>query len=213
MPILIADTKRILYMHVPKTGGTSIERLLASYGEVTLRADRTPTALKCTPQHLHTESLLGLFRSPNPRWSMEFDYVFMTVRNPLRRLISEYNYQHMYNSPFKARRNAFSRMLGIDPWIHYSYFQWRRNPFYADNHFRPQVEFQLPGAEVFKLEDGLDPVRLRLDALLERRGDSLAHHMTSPASKFSQQLSSASRRLIMNWYGDDFARFSYPDPW
>ena len=109
MPILTTGTKRILYIHVPKTGGTSVEDLLRSYGgDLTLYSPRN-AGLPCVAQHFHGEvlrELLGLGNSVGNRADEHgFDFIFMTVRHPISRLLSEYRHQRGSN----CARRAFLR--------------------------------------------------------------------------------------------------------
>jgi len=89
MPVFFRGSYRILFIHVPKAGGTSIEAFFEANGFKTAYLDRggSPESLnavrRCSPQHMHAALLEALF-DPDM-----FDYVFMTVRHPVRRLLSK----------------------------------------------------------------------------------------------------------------------------
>ena len=72
----------------------------------------------------------------------------MMVRHPLKRLLSQYRYQTRKPNPVRNR-------LPFSVWLRYVLLRRRLNPYYRDNHFRPQHEFEVPGVDVFRLEDGL----------------------------------------------------------
>jgi hypothetical protein len=144
MPIFTKGRQNILYVHVPKTGGTAIEALFRAHGYVVGHFDggAGPRSLarvrRCSPQH-HTADLLAqLFRLD------AFDWVMMTVRNPYARIVSEYNH----------RRRLDAKLPAFDAWLDDILTRLRENPGLSDNHFRPQGEFYIPGAAIFRQEDG-----------------------------------------------------------
>lgn len=220
MPILTVGSRRVLYIHVPKTGGTSVERLLSSYGEVTLRADSS-LGLACTPQHFHSAVLRGMFEHANRPDSHEFHTVFMTVRDPYERLLSEYRHQRSTNRPLPrgagrlerlgVRLVTSARVLSFDLWARHALALARRDPFYADNHLRPQAEFSLWNATFFRLEDGLDAVRVFLDSTLGGGGilPTNPEMRAGDRSGSIDDLRPATRRLIEDFYSTDFRSFGY----
>ncbi|WP_082630743.1 sulfotransferase family 2 domain-containing protein [Roseovarius atlanticus] len=142
MPVFFRDQAAVLYVHVPKTGGSSIEaRFLSSgyehYFLFSKYSAMTPT-MKCSPQHYHAEILESCF---NLR---KFELIFMTVRHPLDRILSEYK-----------MRNSDPGSASPDMWIETTLEKYQDNPFIFDNHIRPQVEFYVEGARIFRLEDGI----------------------------------------------------------
>ena len=95
MPIFEKDNQAIMFVHVPKAAGTSVEEVFCSngfkmsyrrggrYGELT----EFDIANGCSPQHMHAKLLEKNFDAA------KFDYVFGIVRSPLDRLVSEYNFR------------------------------------------------------------------------------------------------------------------------
>ncbi len=94
MPIFTKNKIHILYVHIPKTGGSSVEGLFKknkwqlSYldkgGKKGGKPDSLNSIRQCSPQHMHLEMLQTIFDLE------KIDYIFMTVRHPVDRLISEY---------------------------------------------------------------------------------------------------------------------------
>lgn len=145
MPFIDHNGKRVLYVHVPKTGGTSIERWLATLAPLRLHSVGLPAPLRVTPQHLRhadIEALLG---------AGAFDYAFMTVRNPFSRIESEYRMQASL-----AEAGLWQAAPQFGPWLERALERLARDPHADDNHLRPQWEFLGDGVEVFRLEDGLE---------------------------------------------------------
>ena len=92
MPIFVspAGDLKVLFVHIPKCGGGSVEQFLRSYGFRQGMFSIDPaynSVLKCSPQHMHAELLLGILRVDR------FDCVFSIVRDPVERMLSEYRWR------------------------------------------------------------------------------------------------------------------------
>lgn len=167
MPIYQLGGRRILFVHIPKTGGSSVSRWLGAAGAEGFRIPAR-TALPCPPQHFHAALLQALF--PGPGW---FDYAFAITRHPEARILSEYTWRKSEGRKLRdwggLRRRAIgevseaARGRDFARWLRRSLRAAARDPYHLSNHLRPQVEFTaLEGLEVFRLEDGLAPVFARL---------------------------------------------------
>ena len=83
MPVFRQDGRAVLFVHVPKAGGSTLERLFAKSGWTTGYRDpkggvgSMNSVRRCSPQHMHRPMLEQVFRLDR------FDAVFMTVREPL----------------------------------------------------------------------------------------------------------------------------------
>ena len=89
MSIFVKHGIRCLFVHIPKTGGTSVERSLRAFGwfePLIVRAQHVTEVryLKATPQHFHADLLEALFR-----WE-EINLAFAICRHPFDRMKSEY---------------------------------------------------------------------------------------------------------------------------
>ncbi len=162
MPLYRINDRIVLFLHVPKAGGTSVNRFLAAQGAAVPEVKaREQTWAPCPAQHFHA----ALWRQMIPETLP--DLVFTVVRDPVRRLESEFHYRHL--------RRGRTRLIGLDVRIRpiaslddaarSRYFgRWAadalqrraRDPFHLSNHLRPQVEFaDWPGLIPYRLEDGL----------------------------------------------------------
>jgi hypothetical protein len=202
MPVFFKGTRRILFIHVPKAGGTSIEAYFEANGFTTAYLDRgeSPESLngvrRCSPQHMHAALLQMLF---NPDL---FDYVFMTVRHPISRLLSK----------FVMETGETESVTRLEDWILRDFSKVFADPSYMDNHLRPQCDFLLPQAKVFKLEDGFgeDFVgRLQSESGFELP-QAIGREMHACLGKPDFNLvRSAIRDLITTYYARDFTTFGY----
>lgn len=192
MPIFETDRGRGLFIHVPKSGGSTIEYELRQHHPVSMNSNSDWPGYQSTPQHLHSGPLTELFRSK------EFVYVFLVVRHPVDRIFSAYNW------------NQRTRSIKVPFWIwlRVKLRQVRNSPYLDDNQLRPQEEFLCHNVEVFRLEDGLDKVFKRLGEITGVRYSKIPEirkqSITQPLS-----ISKADRHLISKVYANDFRRFGY----
>lgn len=160
MPIFTRDDRAVLFVHVPKTGGTTIERLLMRAGwEVGFRATpKTHPAQirlhRVSPQHYHATLLEQTVRLER------FESVFLVTRDPLARFRSEYAMRN-------KRHPEAGSAAHVEEWTRTMLRRLGRNPCALDNHLRPQHEFLLPQARVFRLEDGMDSIVATLNSDLD----------------------------------------------
>ncbi|WP_460465946.1 sulfotransferase family 2 domain-containing protein [Arthrobacter pigmenti] len=207
MPILRKDGRNILFIHVPKTGGTTIEKVFQNSGYRALYLDSkvgrgsVNSLRRCSPQHLHAELLRQTFRIQN------FDFLFLISRDPIARFKSEYIWRN--------RKKAFSvDERSVENWGMKSFQDYTADPYIFDNHLRPQIDFHIPGTFIYKLEDGLENIvnelNDRFDCGLETEipkiYDSKAR--TGYSSK-DVALSTRMEQGIRETYREDFRLFGY----
>ena len=213
MPVLIKDQRAVLFIHIPKTGGSSVVADLADYGWRELFSIRGVSSddlsfTKASPQHFHADLLASIFNFS------EFESVFAVTRHPFNRVKSEY-YWHFRDSQTKP-----------DPktWLEDCFAKARRNPYLNDNHIRPQVEFIPKDADVsiFKLEeDGIRKAQIEIFGYEDRPKPKSLKERLRPskpkrekASKYDENVENAfaaQRALINDFYAADFEQFGY-DP-
>ena len=199
MPFIDYNGQRILYVHVPKTGGTSIERWMETLGPLRLHSVGTPLPMRVTPQHLRhadIEMILG---------EGYFDYAFMTVRNPFARLESEYRMQATL-----AEEGFWGKSPKFPYWLETALGRLKHDEHADDNHLRPQWQFGGEGVEVFRLEDGLDHI---LKTVAQRIGapapETPAHALKTETRPIRWRKPDILR--VRRTYAEDFSAFGYDD--
>jgi hypothetical protein len=194
MPICKLGDRLILFIHVPRTGGTTIEHHLGELGTVFFKTSGASTLMRVTAQHFHARDLKTIFPEGL------FDYVFMVVRHPVSRILSEYAYER------SMRPNGLN--LPFSLWLRLAMMRSRVKPHWRDNHLRAQIDFECFGAEIFKFEEGVDKVFDRLQELfgiekprkiqqLQKRGSELPTIRKKDAN------------LVYEFYNQDFIRYGY----
>jgi hypothetical protein len=206
VPVFIKDDRYVLFPHVPKTGGTSVERLFRRSGwELHLRSGKVGAGSlhyvrRCSPQHLQAAVLREVIDLSR------VDLVFMVVRDPIARFRSEY----AMRQKDATRTDAAS----VDAWAERVLGRHASNPYALDNHLRPQHEFLLPDTEVYRLEDGLqamvDDLEERFDlgltAELDHRLKSSERH--GIASR-DVEISPALEKTLREMYAEDYRQFGF----
>ena len=195
MPVAFVNGRSVLFVHIPKTGGSSVERYLSRHGPVLLKGNGREAGLRCSAQHLHAEALASIDAADGHDWS------FTIVRHPVARLVSEYRYQMRKPGWLRSR-------LSFAGWLSYALSRLAIDPWYRDNHFRPQHAFILPGMEIMRFEDGVD-------TCLRRIGERLG--TPAPATPIREKpsphvpviLTARSLARIRETYSRDFADFGY----
>lgn len=197
MPLIRYRDKLVLFVHIPKTGGTSVEDAMKQAGAtVALRyGSRFRGFMKATFQHLDAEISTSVFP---PGF---YDYAFGISRHPVPRLVSEFYY----------RRKRGDKPRSFDTWVNHVLDVHGRNPYAMDNHIRPQVDFVIPDMALFKIEDGLMPA---LQAAADHLGlppIKTALHNNRTHQKAPVTWTAQTRDRVLSFYAADFARFGY-DP-
>ncbi len=199
MPILHYKNTRLLYLHVPKTGGGTIEAFLGSLGRLQFHTVGMPPSLRCTPQHFRMADFNALF---GKRY---FDHVVMTVRNPYDRIASEYRMRAMI-----AGKGFWKASPSFSLWLQQNLEAAAGNPFHLDNHLRPQWEFHGSGVTVLRYEQGLPAITRHMAELLgvEPPKELPRVHETS-SSGIEVDWDLSDRLRVQEFYRRDFELFDY----
>ena len=143
MPIFDIGGSSCAFVHIPKTGGTSVEAWLAGHGKMSLYCNVVPNFMKCTPQHLTMDNL-ALVSPARP------DKAFCIVRDPYARAESEYFFRN-------ARTEAALRP-DFSVWTMQQLDRYAQNRFHFDNHYLPQAHFVNAQVRRFRFEDGFESI-------------------------------------------------------
>ncbi|MFT4010303.1 MAG: sulfotransferase family 2 domain-containing protein [Nocardioidaceae bacterium] len=208
MPIFFKGDRKVLFIHVPKTGGTSIERAFTASGwsmwmlETPKSNPRRWPLRRCSPQHYQASLLVEMFNISI------FDATFMVTREPMARFRSEYA---MRRKDLVATDTA----QDVAEWQQRMWAKYAQNPYTLDNHLRPQHEFWVPEAQVYRFEDGIAGIV----ADVSRRFDlgltgEVQHHMSSVkrgnVSSTEVPVAAATEAAVKEFYRADFEKFGYP---
>lgn len=190
MPIFIKNNKKILYIHIPKTGGSSIEQIFKDNGWAFSLIN--PTAhpeFKVPPQHLTIEELTIIEDITS------FDYIFATVRNPLDRINSEYRYRGI-KEPF-------------DEWFINEANNYLQNPKILQNHFRSQVDYINEKCEIFKLENGIPYIISTIADKINEKFIDYENVVNNKSPVKEVIISEKVEQEVMDFYAQDYKQLGY----
>lgn len=147
MPLCLMNEKMLLFVHIPKCGGSTIETYLQQKGKLGFKLKGRKGWCKTVPQHVHAEIYEPLFPDGF------VDETFTVFRHPVERILSEYRY----------RVDNMAETQPFSDWLEQNLAIYANDPYALDNHLRPQVEFLCDGIKIFRFEDGLDTVMSYID--------------------------------------------------
>jgi len=207
MPLYQYRTKdretTLLFIHVPKTGGTAIETYLRGIGLTGFFDPPTymPVRpyLKVPPAHYDYGYLSRLF-------DLTKLYSFAVVRHPVRRMVSEYRW-----AVEKSTASAKLARMSFADYITSMLEQYKSDENVAAGHFKPQVRFVGEKvSKIFKYEAGLDNI---VTHVLRDVGIRFEGQVKLPRVNHSSvrkvDVSSDDLKLIREFYAEDYSAFGY----
>jgi len=226
---------RLEFVHVPKTGGSFVEILAAQHNvswgachyQRQIQDTKCPWSLpklkaKNTWTHAsewHTP--LGI-RDELPQWADNAS-LFMVVRNPYDRLVSEWNYVSQWNKNQPCKQDLLN-VAYMNSWIQdHLRMVWENPPrgtynlsqrspvastyYQLDSHLIPQADYWVPGILVLRAETLYED----LTCLLQPLGWEIPSKKVNPSSGklTTANLTRTTRRWIERVYARDFRMLGY----
>lgn len=169
MPLSRINSTILYFAHIPKTGGTSIEAVLAAMGPMALKLTRKPEFLTVNPQHLEAAAAAELVTGDF------YDHAFTVLRDPLDRLRSEFRARAsgwlrmrerkglpkdtgLPDGTYRVRLGEGTIIADFEAYVPAALAALADDPYVSDNHLRPQADFVTPDMALFRFEDGFAPV-------------------------------------------------------
>ncbi|MDG1265921.1 MAG: sulfotransferase family 2 domain-containing protein [Ilumatobacter sp.] len=213
---------RLVHLHIPKTAGTMLETQFAELGDMDWNAQSFYGRVN-RPDRWYEDHHLSLneLRQLSAGNISGLD-MFAVVRNPYRRLISEFHWRHRLvveqNAPELIAFESFDALIAAIP-LDLSY-NWHRYISLADRdhsnvliHLRPQWQYVCatsgqpdPTVEIVRFE------RLRddLEPLYRRWGvPTRPVHQPSQSRPLGDYYTDKSLAIVNQVYGRDLAWFGY----
>lgn len=206
MPLARINDRILHFVHVPKTGGSSINRYLRAKGSMVLYSREPVDWMRISPQHMHRRANMRVL---SPGFA---DAAFLILRDPVARMVSEYRYRAARRAeatgteqgPVVEWHDGSGFEADFDTWASAVLDLAAADPFLYDNHIRPQSDFWQPGLTVFFFEEGLTPVLDWIDRVT-RTPRILSHVHENPGARIPVAMSDATRDRIESFYRDDIA--------
>lgn len=207
MPVFVKGDKKILFIHIPKAGGSSIEAAFRKSGFFMHFHDHGPKKInsinpfmKCSPQHFYAEQINNIFNLNS------FDEIFTIVRHPEKRFLSEFAMRYpLLEKPTIENIDVFLKKCTDD---------YHKNPFVYDNHIRPQSEFIVHSTKIFKLEEGMDKIqnyfyeKHKIELKIEKK---LSSSKLKIGESSKLPINNIIKEQVNTFYKKDFELFKYKD--
>lgn len=200
----ISDEHSIIFLHIPKTGGSTIENLL----DIREAGDNffcgTYVTSDITPQHYPYKKLRSLV--PPGKWDTYFK--FTIVRNPWERLVSTYFNNKRGINTFEAFVRLLAGLFEQHPGLHDGNVDGCKVvQRYSLGHVLPQHLFIGEGVEVFRFENFQDVAKM----LLKRIGTEkpIEHCMRSRHEHYSKYYTLELQEIVGHLYKKDIELLGY----
>jgi len=215
MPLFPASN--ILFIHIPKTAGSSIERTLYGnepeenrYKAETFYGSEPPDWDNYQGYSLQHYTYCDLHSLLGEAKISSFALIFAVVRNPYYRLVSAFYYYYNYIINEAIDYTCIEELQALFSLFCQQFFD---GTIYNDGHHRPQYQYLVnannqiePRVKVIYFEDLNESFQKLLGLTLinhELKSDRLFSYAT--------HYNEATKRLVADYYARDFIEFGY-DP-
>ena len=200
---MVDHNYKYVYIHIPKTGGTSVEQSLIqiSHPEIVKPVAFWPDVLK-------EEFVVG--NSSNQHWPLDMfdkytDYKSLcTVRNPFSRMVSEFTYiKRGYNMSRAALPN-----LDFSSFVKQDLIESLAHPFHA----RRQVDFIHTPTNHVDYIIKFETLQQDFDTVCDKIGitrQQLPHKNKTKHKHYTEYYDDETREIVAEKYAKDIEYFGY----
>jgi len=200
---IVSNKYRFIFIHIPKTGGTSLAEpsYQDSRGALTEILGETDYS-----QAGHIRAV-GLKERLGERWADYFKFAF--VRNPWDRMVSLYHY--FLQDPEKQLSEEGRRIAACSD---FNDFCARLESLDLDAHFAEQISYLIDYNGKILVDsvgrfESLDRDYAKICAVLKLPVKALPHYRKSTHQQYRRYYNDQSRKIIAERYRNDIAAFGY----
>lgn len=199
MPIDIE--KKLFFIHIPKTGGSSVERALGLHPHQVADAGKSLSGTGKHLQHLTYDQALKLNRVDEINSAIKF----CIIRNPIDRFRSEFRWRKKINHPLTRHMSEYQfakhlEKLFDDGCLHKEcHFRFQSDYFYVDGEPSPDIK-------VFRLEDGMDLVENWVNTTFDTN-ITISH--SNATKKVHEPIEANIKSLVKKVYSLDAEKLGY----
>ena len=196
MPVFTKGNQKVLFIHVPKTAGSSVNKLFMNNGyerSYYSESSKEPHRGLCGPQHMDSMLLEDEFQDFS-----EFDYIFSVFRDPIDRHLSEFTW-----APWGLCGQDIYTEDYFDAWCPKIFQTYNQTQYRFDNHIRPQSEFYVDGTEVYDYED-IGNLTAKLCAKIGLDNTDLPYERSSRRDDREYVIYDETIELIQQFYKSDY---------
>jgi len=195
MPVFTKGEQKILFVHVPKTAGSSVNKLFVNNGyEMTYFSESSKELHKglCGPQHMDAKLLEEEFDLSS------FDYIFSIFRDPVDRHLSEFTW-----APWGLMGRNIYTPDRFEEWCPRIFKAYEDSPYRFDNHLRPQHEFYVEGCDVYDYEN-IDSLTSKLCDKIGLEDTDMPYERSSRYEDEDYSMWHETYELICDFYKGDY---------
>jgi hypothetical protein len=210
---------KILFIHVPKCAGTSVEFILNTGSEIEFYTEKLSLKLLSSlPINSFTDEEYRICASKNKQHYTYKELVkilpesvikdfkkIAIVRNPYDRFVSAYHYWVISNKHYKNFEEFTKNTLSIDTFT--------RNWLY-DGHLETQTSYLINEQKNFNSIDNIfkfEELDICFDYLNKITGRVYKPHARASLNRkpYNEYYTSELKEIVYNFYKDDFINFNY----
>ena len=210
MPII--DKHKLIFIHIPKTAGTSIEKVLIDY-KLNINGDLKKWYGNVNKYELDHSTIHYLIN--NCKYYNQKYIKFCVVRNPYERLVSEYNYCKRYKSRFIKNINTFEDFVfELRDRFNIVLDNEEKN-HYLISHYLPQYKFTHIKNEckidVILRFENLNKDWNKICKIINKDIKLIKSNKYSSLKKYNylDYYNSELKKIVYELYKDDFILFNY----
>ena len=206
--MLLSLEKRFLFVHVPKTGGTSIAQALSPW---VVHPPRTPVNKLLSQFRIQRDpskvllrthgSLAYAYSQLNPEFADSL-FKFAFVRNPWDRLVSEYSF--ILARPSHRRHSKVKALPNFLAYLHYA----RQRP---DSSCQARMLASRPGSPDIDLVGRFENLSADFEAICARIGIDapLPHLNKTKHHNYREFYDRESQSFVSEAWADEIQKFGY----
>jgi hypothetical protein len=197
MPLFTKEGLSVLFLHIPKSGGTSVNAAFQNQGfrahYLQDKIDQWHTGRTISPQHYHFDIIRQIIDIS------QISFCFALIRDPLSRLVSEFKHQ---------RSAGIAKDDNFVEWYDRIKKIKETNPSCFDNHLRPQVDFVHSSINLYAFPGMLS--ELQADFMrISNLSLSFPVLNTRSTDKQASLVSLAKQTTAESDYSEDIALYNY----
>lgn len=196
MPLFTKKNQKILFVHVPKTAGSSINKLFLNNGyDISYYSESSKEPYKglCGPQHMDRQLLTEEFGDFS-----QFDYMFSVYRDPLDRHLSEFTW-----APWGLMGADRYDPDAFEDWTKRIFQAYKIKPYQFDNHIRPQSDFYIEGMDVYDYEN-ISTLPEKLCDILGMDNIDLPYERSSRKDNYEYVIYEDTAKIVDEFYKNDY---------
>ena len=199
---MVHKEKKFVFVHIPKTGGHSIERYFGAWNDSGHKPHPTPLGASMlvgrNKEHFPLWKILK--RAPEARSFFKFTF----VRNPWDRMVSEWGYMQKHPVTGKARDAFWKYGKTFESFVKNDLIRFSR-----PGHMKPQYKFlDLRINFIGKFETLQEDWDLICDKIQEPKF-KLPHTNKTDRKPYMEYYNDETRKIVKKQFAEDIKMFGY----